>query len=108
MKVRLFMLVTLTLSLVLFWGVKIAPVAAQEPTPTETPIPVATASPPDLSLPIPNDIMPPIERGEQAQTDLSIAASDYKVIPIWFVPNDLTPNSLALPYIDNHMQLIQR
>jgi len=29
-------------------------VAAQEPTPTETPIPVATESPPDLSLPIPS------------------------------------------------------
>jgi regulation of enolase protein 1 (concanavalin A-like superfamily) len=37
-----------------------------------------------------------------------VTASDYKVIPILFVPNDLTPTPLALQFIDKQMQMIQR
>jgi hypothetical protein len=103
MKVRLLTLLSVIFALALFLGAGRTPIAAQEPEPTETPPPGTTELPP-----IPDDIMPFVEPVEQDQSNLTTAATDYKVIPIWFVPNDVTPNPLALPYIDNHMQLIQR
>jgi uncharacterized repeat protein (TIGR02543 family) len=53
-----------------------------------------------------NDIMPALDHPEADQHD--VAASDYTVTPILFVPNDLTPNPFALQTIDRQMQLIQR
>jgi regulation of enolase protein 1 (concanavalin A-like superfamily) len=103
MKPYLFILLCFGIGLVFFLEFSQAPAAAQAPEPSQTPTPQATKFPP-----VPDDIIPFIRLVEQDQTELAVTASDYKVIPIWFVPNDLAPNALALPYLDNHMQLIQR
>jgi len=66
-------------------------------------VPRATPPPHAPSELIPNDIMPPV-RQEQ---NLTAAPSDYKVQPILFVPNDVTPNPLALQFVDKQMQLVQ-
>jgi hypothetical protein len=52
--------------------------------------------------------MAPVAQEGRSAVELAAAASDYKVIPILFVPNDLTPNPFALHSIDKQMQLIQR
>jgi hypothetical protein len=41
-------------------------------------------------------------------TEQQAATSDNAVAPVLFVPSDLTPNTLALPFIDRQMQLVQR
>src|SRR5687768_16248150 len=107
MKVRLLTLISLIFALTLLVG-KGRPISAQEPEVTRTPPPTIDELPPELSRPVPEDIMQPIKQHKSDQAELSIAASDYKVIPILLVPRDVTPNLLALPAIDKQMQLIQR
>lgn len=83
-----------------------APTGAQSSLPTD-PMPVATpaiAANPNLLLA--DDIMPPVKPGIPAP--VSAEATDYTVIPILFVPNDLTANPLGLQFIDRQMQMIQR
>lgn len=52
-----------------------------------------------------DDIMSPVT---QSRTPPTFPATDYRVIPILFVPSDLTPNPNALPYINKNMQIVQR
>jgi len=68
---------------------------AQKPTPTPMP-----------GTNLLDDIIPPLQQRDNNQ--LVAAGSDYKVVPILFVPNDQAANSLALPFINKQMQLVQR
>lgn len=83
-----------------YWGQAAPP--QQEPEPTKTLTPAAHEFPS-----LPDDIMSPVKPDKQEETNV-IAASDFKVIPIMFVPNDLTPHPFGLRFIDKRMQLIQR
>ncbi|MBV7327071.1 hypothetical protein KFU94_02175 [Chloroflexi bacterium TSY] len=55
---------------------------------------------------IPDDIVSSIP--VDLEQPFSIETTDYKVTPIYFVPNDVTPHATALQYINNQMGLIQR
>ncbi len=58
---------------------------------------------------VPDDIMTPIDIDESSESSgIEIAASNYYVQPILFVPNNLMPNPYGLRYIDQRMQLIQQ
>lgn len=58
-------------------------------------------------LVLPDDIMPPPGEPDMHANIRSTNTSDYKVIPILFVPNDLSPHPFALQAINRQMQLIQ-
>lgn len=91
--------------LVLLTGITYVGQAAppsQGPEPTKMPTPAKGGLPP-----LPDDIMIPSARTEQEKPEV-IAASDFKVIPIVFVPNDRTPNPFALHLVNNRMQGVQR
>jgi hypothetical protein len=105
-KTRLLLLLAVFVILIIFWAADGNPSAAQGPVPTKTPTPTAGQYAPDQSLP--DDIMPPIGIDQQHGIGPIVPAEAHKVIPIVFVPNDLTPNPLAVQFIDKQMQLIQR
>lgn len=72
------------------------PVTIRADSPTPTPLP-----PFDVTLP--DDIMPnPASTGEAA------ALAEGDVLPIFFVPNDLTPHPLGLSFTNQAMQTTQR
>ena len=63
-------------------------------------------SAPSSDLIIPDDLMETAEHGNyRSFTGPSL---DYKVIPIIFVPNDLSPNQHALEFVNRQMQMIRR
>lgn len=64
----------------------------------------ASAAPSVPATVFPNDYISP----PKTEPSLAALSSDYKVIPIYFVPSDATPNPFALQAIDNEMQLVQR
>ncbi|CAN5460620.1 hypothetical protein BH10CHL1_BH10CHL1_48330 [soil metagenome] len=90
----------LAFGVVLFFAIGTLPSVAQKTgvAPRATP---PIHAPGDL---LPNDIMAPVGQAK----NVTAAPSDYKVRPILFVPNDVTPNSLALLFIDKQMQLVQQ
>jgi hypothetical protein len=58
---------------------------------------------------VPDDIMSPIGMDPASGFGMAESSStNYFVLPILFVPSDLTPNPYGLRHIDQHMQIIQR
>ena len=75
---------------------------AQDVQSTLSPVP---SEPP----PVPDDIMPShrVDAVPGSGTT-ELDAASYSVLPILFVPSDLTPNPYGLRYINQRMQLVQR